>query len=209
MATREQMIAASKKRYGKEWKPIDWHGTGDPEMAPRETYKYWDVSCYNPASGCSVHTKEVDQLTAQYDHEMGHDGKGGTLLARDGSHQEWMRETIDKAEATRRYAEARDAALEKWEAVAAPDQASTISLCRETNAGWWEKVRELEARAAEIDGGMKSGRFKTKKGGSCRGGSCSTTRVLGVPVSTDYSSLLMAAGAAGAFLLISMFMKGG
>ena len=199
------MIAASKKRYGKEWKPIDWHDTGDPEMAPKETYKYWDVSCYNPASGCSVHTKEIDNLNAQYDHVMGHDGKGGTLLARDGSHQEWMRETIDKAEATSRYAEARDAALAKWEAVAAPDQARTVSLCRETNAGWWEKVRELEARAAEIDDGMKSGRFKTSKGGGKRGGSCGGNGY----IATDSKSLIQAACIAGAVVLIWMFMKGG
>jgi hypothetical protein len=205
MATREEMIAASKKRYGKEWKPIDWHGTGDPEMAPRETYKYWNVSCYNPESGCSVHTKEVDQLTAQYDHEMGHDGGGGTLLARDGSHQEWMREKIDKAEATRRYAEARDVALAKWEAVAAPDQARTIALCRETNVGWHEHARYLDGVAAEIDAGMKSGRFKTSKGGGKRGGSCGGNGY----IATDSSSLLMAAGVAGAFLLIAMFMKGG
>jgi hypothetical protein len=203
------MIAASKKRYGKEWKPIDWHGTGDPEMAPRETYKYWDVSCWNPESGCSVHTREVDQLTAQYDHEMGHDGKGGTLLARDGSHQEWMREKIDKAEATRRYADARDAALAKWEAVAAPDQARTISLCREVNQGWHEHARYLDSLAAEIDGGMKSGLYKTKKGGSCRGGSCSTKRVAGVTLATDSSSLLQAALAAGAFILVAMLMKSG
>lgn len=177
MATREEMIAASKKRFGKQWEPLD---LSTPEAAKRTYGEYWDTSCWNPESGCSVHSKEIDQLNAQYDRVMGHDGQGGTILARDGSNQEWMRETIDKAEATRQYAAARHAATEKWAATAAPDQMRTVALCREQNASWDEKVRELEARAAEIDGGMMSGRFRTKGsggglfGGSCSSGNCST-----------------------------------
>jgi|WetSurMetagenome_2_1015567.scaffolds.fasta_scaffold03789_10 hypothetical protein len=176
MATREEMIAASKKRFGQKWEPLD---LSTPEAAIR-TYgaDNWNTSCWNPDSGCSVHNKEIDHLTKQFDHIMGHDGQGGTILARNGTNQEWMRETIDKAEATRQYAAARHVATEKWAAVAAPDQMRTVALCREQNASWDEKVRELEARAVEIDGGMQSGRFRTKSaglfGGSRSSGSCST-----------------------------------
>jgi hypothetical protein len=205
MATREEMIAASKKRFGKAWKPIDWHDTGDPEFAPKETYKYWDTSCWNPESGCSVHSREIDNLTAQYDKLMGTNAAGGGVLANDGSNQEWMRESVDKAEVTRAYANARTAATEKWAASAAPDQQRTVSLCREINAGWDEKVRELEARAAEIDGGMKSGRFRTKKGGGSCGG---VKRVGGMPIATSPSAIMMAAAAAIGFLVFMGAING-
>jgi hypothetical protein len=207
MATREEMIAASKKRFGQQWEPLD---LSTPEAAIR-TYgaENWRTSCWNPDSGCSVHTREIDQLTKQYDHVMGHDGQGGTVLARDGSHQEWMRETIDKAEATRQYAAARHAATEKWAAVAAPDQMRTVALCREQNASWDEKVRELEARASEIDDGMKSGRFRTKSaplfGGS---GGCSTG---GGPLGSLPKPVLFAilAGCIAGIAMLSMNKGGG
>lgn len=75
-----------------------------------------------------------------YDLKMSKPADQGGVLANDCSNQEWLRETIDKAELTRSY-------------------------------GGDRAAREFEARAAEIDGGMKSGRFKTKAGG----GSCGSS----------------------------------
>jgi hypothetical protein len=167
MATREEMIAASKKRFGESWEPLD---LSTEESAKRTYGDYWDTSCYNPKAGCSVHNAEVDRLTAIYDKAFRTPASQGGVLADDASNQEFMREKVDKAEITRRYAEAREAALVKWEAVAAPDQMRTVSLCREINNGWFEHAQYLDGQAAEIDAGMKSGRFKTKKAGMLAGG---------------------------------------
>jgi len=160
MTTREEMIAASKKRFGESWEPLD---LSTPEAAKRTYGGYWETSFWNPESGSSKHAMEIDALTAHYDKLMGTNAAGGGVLANDGSHQEWMRETVDKAEVTRAYAAARKAATGKWAESAAPDQMRTVAYCHEVNAGWDEKVRELEARAAEIEGFNP----KAKGGGSC------------------------------------------
>lgn len=100
----------------------------------------------------------------------------------------------------REYAEV-SAALEIYASTAPADEAGKIvPTVRRELAASKESIAELKANYADIAATADRGWAPR---GRCAGGSCSTTRVAGVPIATDYSSILMAAVAAIGFLVLA------